>query len=36
VVRHLADFEAAFTYEGTNTIQSLIVGRAATDLPAFK
>ena len=35
VARHLADLEAVFTYEGTDTIQSLIVGREITGEQAF-
>jgi glutaryl-CoA dehydrogenase len=35
VARHHADIEAVFTYEGTDTIQSLIVGRDITGLQAF-
>jgi glutaryl-CoA dehydrogenase len=35
IARHHADIEAVFTYEGTDTIQSLIVGRDITGLPAF-
>ena len=35
IARHHADIEAVFTYEGTGTIQSLIVGREITGLPAF-
>lgn len=35
VARHLADMEAVFTYEGTDTIQSLIVGREITGEQAF-
>jgi glutaryl-CoA dehydrogenase len=35
VARHQADMEAVFTYEGTDTIQSLIVGRAITGVSAF-
>jgi glutaryl-CoA dehydrogenase len=27
--------EAVYTYEGTDTVQSLIVGRAVTGLSAF-
>lgn len=30
-----ADMEAVYTYEGTDTVQSLIVGRALTGLSAF-
>jgi glutaryl-CoA dehydrogenase len=35
VARHFADIEAVFTYEGTDTIQSLIVGREITGTQAF-
>ncbi|PIE27244.1 MAG: acyl-CoA dehydrogenase [Micrococcales bacterium] len=35
VARHYADIEAVFTYEGTESVQSLIVGRAVTGLSAF-
>ena len=35
VARHHADIEAVFTYEGTDTIQSLIVGRDITGMQAF-
>ena len=35
VVRHMADVEALHTYEGTDTMQSLIVGRAVTGVSAF-
>jgi glutaryl-CoA dehydrogenase len=35
VARHHADMEAVYTYEGTDTVQSLIVGRAVTGLNAF-
>lgn len=35
VARHHADIEAVYTYEGTDSIQSLIVGRAITGLNAF-
>ena len=35
VMRHLADIEAIHTYEGTETIQTLIVGRDITDASAF-
>ncbi len=36
IARHHADIEAVFTYEGTDTIQSLIVGREITGIGAFK
>jgi glutaryl-CoA dehydrogenase len=35
VIRHMADMEAIFTLEGTETIQTLIVGRDITGSSAF-
>jgi len=35
VIRHMADLEAIHTFEGTETIQSLIVGRDITGIGAF-
>ncbi len=35
VARHLTDMEVVYTYEGTDHMQSLIVGRAITGLSAF-
>lgn len=35
VMRHMADMEALHTYEGTATIQTLIVGRDITGVAAF-
>jgi glutaryl-CoA dehydrogenase len=35
VIRHMADIEALHTYEGTETIQTLIVGRHITGVGAF-
>jgi len=35
VARHLADMEIVYTYEGTDTMQSLIVGRDVTGIGAF-
>ena len=35
VIRHMADIEALHTYEGTETIQTLIVGRDITGVGAF-
>jgi glutaryl-CoA dehydrogenase len=35
VMRHMCDIEAIFTYEGTETIQTLIVGRDITGMSAF-
>jgi glutaryl-CoA dehydrogenase len=36
VIRHMADIEAIHTYEGTETIQTLIVGRYSTEVGTFK
>ena len=35
VMRHMADIEAIHTYEGTENIQTLIVGRDITGVSAF-
>jgi glutaryl-CoA dehydrogenase len=35
IIRHMADIEAIHTYEGTETIQTLIVGRDITGVGAF-
>jgi glutaryl-CoA dehydrogenase len=35
VARHLTDMEVVYTYEGTDSMQSLIVGRAITGHSAF-
>ncbi|MGN7149926.1 acyl-CoA dehydrogenase family protein [Arthrobacter sp. SAFR-179] len=35
VARHLADIEAIHTYEGTETMQALIIGRGITGMSAF-
>ena len=35
VARHLTDVEIVATYEGTDTIQSLIIGRDVTGISAF-
>jgi glutaryl-CoA dehydrogenase len=35
IARHLTDMEVVHTYEGTDSIQSLIVGRDITGIPAF-
>jgi glutaryl-CoA dehydrogenase len=34
-MRHMADIEAIYTFEGTETIQTLIVGRDITGVGAF-
>ncbi|MFZ0215458.1 MAG: acyl-CoA dehydrogenase family protein [Candidatus Dormiibacterota bacterium] len=35
VARHFADMEAIITYEGTDSVQSLIIGREITGIAAF-
>ena len=35
VMRHMADLEGIYTYEGTDTIQSLLVARHLTGISAF-
>jgi glutaryl-CoA dehydrogenase len=35
VIRHMADIESIHTFEGTETIQTLIVGRDITGIGAF-
>lgn len=35
VARHMTDMEVVHTYEGTDSIQSLIIGRDITGIPAF-
>jgi glutaryl-CoA dehydrogenase len=36
VMRHMADIEAVHTFEGTETMQTLIVGRDVTGIGAFR
>lgn len=36
IIRHLLNLEAVNTYEGTNTIHTLILGKAITGIQAFK
>lgn len=35
IMRHLANLESVYTYEGTSDIHSLIIGRAMTGIQAF-
>ena len=35
VIRHMADFEGVYTYDGTADIQTLLVGRSLTGISAF-
>lgn len=36
VIRHVMNLESVNTYEGTHDVHALILGRAITDIPAFK
>jgi glutaryl-CoA dehydrogenase len=36
VIKHMADIEATHTFEGTETMQTLIVGRDITGIGAFR
>jgi glutaryl-CoA dehydrogenase len=36
VIRHMCNLEAVKTYEGTDSIHTLILGQAITGLPAFR
>src|SRR5690606_9304844 len=36
VPRHLTDMEVVYTYEGTDTIQPLLIGREITGISAFR
>ena len=36
VMRHMLDIEALHTFEGTDTMQSLIIGKAVTGVSAFR
>ena len=35
IMRHMANLESVKTYEGTEDIHALILGRTQTDIPAF-
>ncbi|MDE0188103.1 MAG: acyl-CoA dehydrogenase family protein, partial [bacterium] len=35
VMRHVANLETVYTYEGTHEIHTLILGNALTGIPAF-
>jgi len=36
IIRHMTNLEAVVTYEGTQDIHALVLGRAVTGLPAFR
>ena len=35
MIRHMADIEAIHTYEGTESVQALLIGRDITGISAF-
>ncbi|MBE8540101.1 acyl-CoA dehydrogenase, partial [Geoglobus acetivorans] len=35
-IRHMANIESVYTYEGTDDIHTLILGRAITGIQAFR
>jgi glutaryl-CoA dehydrogenase len=35
-MRHMANLESVYTYEGTHDVHSLIIGQAVTGFSAFK
>ena len=36
VMRHMANLEAVYTYEGTHDMHLLVLGEAITGIPAFR
>jgi glutaryl-CoA dehydrogenase len=36
VMRHMANLESVYTYEGTNEMHTLVIGEAVTGIPAFR
>jgi len=36
VIRHMANLESVFTYEGTNEMHTLVIGQALTGIPAYR
>ena len=36
IMRHMANLESVYTYEGTHDIHNLILGRWITGIPAFE
>jgi glutaryl-CoA dehydrogenase len=35
-MRHMANLESVYTYEGTHDMQTLMVGEAVTGIPAYR
>ena len=36
VMRHMANIESVYTYEGTHDMHLLVIGQTVTGIPAFK
>jgi glutaryl-CoA dehydrogenase len=36
VIRHMANLESVYTYEGTHDIHTLVIGQALTGIPAYR
>jgi glutaryl-CoA dehydrogenase len=36
IFRHMCNLESVFTYEGTHSIHTLIIGERVTGIPAYK
>jgi glutaryl-CoA dehydrogenase len=36
VMRHMANLESVYTYEGTHDLHTLVVGEAVTGIPAYR
>jgi glutaryl-CoA dehydrogenase len=36
VMRHMANLESVYTYEGTHEMHMLVIGEAVTGIPAFR
>ena len=34
-MRHMANLESVYTYEGTHDIHTLVLGQAVTGIPAY-
>jgi glutaryl-CoA dehydrogenase len=36
IMRHMANLESVYTYEGTHEMHTLVIGEAITGMPAFR
>ena len=36
IMRHMANLESVYTYEGTHDMHTLIIGQQVTGIPAFR